>query len=112
MDHIASRASGRADSGVVRARSELRTIPVVSFGLSLSTFFAISFTLCVLGYVLLPELPVAHGVLSILLPGFILLSWPRFFLGLAESLAWGWYIALVFGPLYNYFVARKTLRDN
>jgi 2TM family of unknown function (DUF5676) len=111
MDHIASSTPVRAKSGVRRARSELRTIPVVSFELSLSAFFAISFTLCVLGYLFLPDLPVAHGILMILLPGFILLSWPRFFLGLAESLAWGWYIALVFGLLYNYFVARKALHD-
>lgn len=31
---------------------------------------------------------------------------PSFFLGLAESLAWGWYVALVFAPLYNFFAAR------
>jgi hypothetical protein len=35
-----------------------------------------------------------------------LLSWQTFLLGLAESYAWGWYIALVFGPLYNFFAAR------
>ncbi|MEO6081373.1 MAG: DUF5676 family membrane protein [Steroidobacteraceae bacterium] len=83
-----------------------RTIPVVAFGLGLSVFFAISFTLCVLGFLLFPALPIAHGVLSLLLPGFTLLSWPSYFLGLVESLVYGWYIALVFGPLYNFFVTR------
>jgi hypothetical protein len=81
-------------------------IPVVALGWSLSLSFVISFTLCVLGYILLPSLPVLHGALAIALPGFQLDSWPRFFLGLAESFAWGWYIAVVFGSLYNYFAAR------
>jgi hypothetical protein len=48
-----------------------------------------------------------HSALSIFLPGFKLLTWPDFFLGLVESIGWGWYVALVFGPLYNYFAARK-----
>jgi hypothetical protein len=78
-------------------------IPVVALGMSLSAFLAISFVLCVLGYLLAPSLPVAHAALGIFLPGFTLLTWPSFLLGLVESIAWGWYIALVFGPLYNYF---------
>ncbi len=82
-----------------------RTIPVMALGLSLSVFFALSFTLCVLGFLLIPSLPIAHGVLSLIFPGFTLLSWPSFFLGLVESLVYGWYIALVFGPLYNVFAA-------
>ena len=27
-------------------------------------------------------------------------------LGLIESFAYGWYVALIFGPLYNLFAAR------
>ena len=34
-----------------------------------------------------------------LLPGFTWLTWPSFFLGLVESFAYGWYVALVFGLL-------------
>ena len=83
-------------------------IPVIAFGWSLSLSFAISFVLCVLGYFILPSLPVAHGALAIVLPGFQLESWPRICLGLAESFAWGWYIALIFGPLYNFFAARSS----
>jgi hypothetical protein len=51
---------------------------------------------------------VQHGALAIFLPGFELLSWRSYFLGLAESFAWGWYIALVFGSLYNFFVRRLS----
>jgi hypothetical protein len=64
----------------------------------------VSFVICILGYLLLPGFPVQHGSLSILLPGFELLSWRSFLLGLAESFVWGWYVALVFGSLYNFFV--------
>ncbi len=83
-----------------------RGIPVVVLGLSLSGCLVISYILCVLGYLLFPNLLVQHNALAIFLPGFTLLSWPSYFLGLVESLLWGWYIALVFGTLYNFFVRR------
>ncbi|MFZ5663277.1 MAG: hypothetical protein ACOY9B_11325 [Pseudomonadota bacterium] len=47
-----------------------RPIPPVALGMALSVFFAISFGLCVLGYLLFPELPIVHSALSIFLPGF------------------------------------------
>jgi len=81
-------------------------VPVKALGLGLSLFFVISYVICIIGYVLAPGFPVQHQALSIFLPGFELLSWRSFFLGLAESFIWGWYIALVFGPLYNFFVRR------
>ena len=83
-----------------------RTIPVLALGMGLSLFFAISYVLCVLGYLVLPSLPIAHSALAIFLPGFTLLSWPSFFLGLTESFGYGWYIALVLGPIYNFFATR------
>lgn len=82
------------------------SIPVVALGLALSLFFALSFGLCVLSYLVAPTWPISHAMLGVLLPGFVLLSLPSFILGLLESLAWGWYIALIFGPLYNFFAAR------
>lgn len=83
-----------------------RTIPVLALGMGLSLFLAISYTLCVLGYLFLPSLPIAHSALTIVLPGFTFLSWPSFALGLVETFGYGWYIALVFGSLYNFFAAR------
>ena len=106
MVNIAKSVPGRAEAAERDAQHGFHTIPVVVLGLSLSLFLAISFALCVLGYLLFPSLPKAHGVLSLVLPGFVLLSGPSFFLGLVESAAWGWYIALIFGPLYNYFATR------
>ncbi len=85
-----------------------RRISVFALGMGLSLFLAISYVLCVLGYLLFPGLPIEHSALGIFLPGFALLSLPSFLLGLMESVAWGWYVALVFGPLYNYFVTRAA----
>ena len=81
-------------------------IPIVTLGLSLSLFFVISYVICIAGYLLFPGFPVQHAALSIFLPGFELLSWRSFCLGMAESFIWGWYIAVIFVPLYNFFAAR------
>ena len=82
-------------------------LPVVALGLSLSGFLLVSYLLCVLGFYLERSLgwslPIAHGALAIFLPCFAFDSVSRFVLGVVESLAWGWYIALIFGPLYNFF---------
>ena len=88
-----------------------RRIPIVPFGIALSAFFAISFTICILGYLYgmpggAPIGGVQHEWLAIFLPGFKLLSWSSYFLGLVESVIWGWYIALVFGAIYNFCAAR------
>jgi hypothetical protein len=84
-------------------------ISIVTLGLALSVFFAITYVICIAGYLLLPGLPVQHASLSVFLPGFELLSWRSFFLGLVESFSWGWYIAVVFAPLYNFF-SRRLVR--
>ena len=81
-------------------------IPVLVMGLATSLFLAISFVLCVLGYLLFPSLPIPHGLLSLVLPGFQLLTGRSFCLGLLESFAWGWYISVIFAPLFNYFSLR------
>jgi hypothetical protein len=102
MQSVSSRLRSRPGAG------ERTSIPVITLGLSLSVFFVISYLICILGYLLFPRLPVEHAALSIFLPGFELLSWRSYFLGLVESFVWGWYIALVFGPLYNFFRRRAA----
>jgi hypothetical protein len=82
-------------------------VSVFVMGASLSLFLLISYVLCVLGYLFLPGLPIEHSALSIFLPGFKLLSWNTFCLGAVESFAWGWYVALIFCPLFNFFAARS-----
>ena len=107
MSQVQSMAAAR--TGAQSAAGPARAIPIVTLGLSLSLFFLISYLICVAGYLLFPGFPVQHAALSIFLPGFELLSWRSFCLGMAESFIWGWYIALVFGSLYN-FISRRIER--
>lgn len=81
-------------------------LPVFALGMSLGLFLGITFILCV-GFDLLFPDHAMYRVWQPLLPGFTWLTWPSFFLGLVESVAYGWYVALVFGPLYNFFASRK-----
>jgi len=99
MSQMQSTFAARAPSG----EGEIAFLSIKRLGLSLSTFFAISYVICIMGYLIMPDFPVQHEALSIFLPGFKLLSWQSYFLGLIESFAWGWYIAAVFVPLYNFF---------
>ena len=81
-------------------------IPVVALGMSLGLFFALTFTLCVLFDLWFPALAM-NPVWAPLLPGFAWISWASFLLGLVETFAYGWYIALIFGPLYNFFATKQ-----
>ncbi|MEQ9640554.1 MAG: DUF5676 family membrane protein [Alphaproteobacteria bacterium] len=80
-------------------------LPVMALGMSLGTFFAITFVLCVGFDLLFPEHAMYETWLR-LLPGFTWLTWQSFLLGLVESFAYGWYVALVFAPLFNFFARR------
>jgi len=80
-------------------------LPVGALGTSLSAFLAITYLLCVLYHVVFPNQVVTEMWFA-MFPGFIWLTWQSFVLGLIESIALGWYAALVFGPLYNFFAAR------
>lgn len=81
-------------------------IPVVALGMSLGSFLALTFVLCVLFDLWFPSRAM-NAVWAPMLPGFTWISWSSFGLGLLEAFAYGWYVALVFGPLYNFFAARS-----
>ncbi len=98
-------ASTRDTSGVALPQRAIVRIPVLALGMSLGSFFALTFVLCVLFDLWFPTLAM-NSVWAPLLPGFTWISWPSFFLGLIEAIAYGWYIALIFGPLYNFFAMR------
>lgn len=98
--------SNLAAAGVPPAVQPAPLIPVVALGMSLGGFFVISYLLCIVLYLLFPSWVEGHAMLSLLLPGFKLLNWPSFLLGLVESFGYGWYVALVFGPIYNFFAER------
>lgn len=80
-------------------------LPVLALGASLSAFFAISYVLCVLYHLAFPNQPVTEMWFA-MFPGFTWLTWQSFILGLIEVVVLGWYAALVFGTLYNFFAAR------
>lgn len=87
------------------SRQAGRRLSVTALGMSLGLFIAITFTLCVLFDALFPGWAM-YPVWQPLFPGFAWFTWPSFFLGLAEAFAYGWYVAVIFAPLYNFFAAR------
>lgn len=80
-------------------------ISILVLGSSLSSFFAVTYLLCVVFDLWFPQLAM-NSVWGPLLPGFVWLSWGSFFLGLGEVVFYGWYIAIVFGLFHNLFADR------
>ena len=66
-------------------------------------FLAITFSLCAAFDLLAPRHAMYHTWLG-LLPGLHWLTWESFALGVLESYAYGWFIALIWVPLYNVFL--------
>lgn len=106
MNTITSAPSAKRSGGLAMPMRQAHVIPVLALGMALSLFLAISYVLCIIGYVLWPKVPIEHSALSVFLPGFTLLTWTSFVLGLVASFGWGWYIALIFAPIYNFFASR------
>lgn len=90
--------------GIVSGRTASR-ISLAAFGMSLGLFLVITYLLCVLYGLFVFDEPMRQ-MLTAVLPGFTWLTWASFFLGLIESFAYGWYAAILFVPLYNWFAAR------
>jgi hypothetical protein len=107
MNRITEPSAAGLSSGVPLPGARAPLIAVVPLGMALALFLVISYVACVLLYLILPEAVLNHAMLALFLPGFELLSWRSFFLGLVESFGYGWYVALIFGPLYNVFARRR-----
>ena len=73
---------------------------------SLACFAAISFVLCVIYGLVVPQSLHATAFLEAVLPAFTWLTFWGFWLGLAESFLYGAYAGLVFTPIYNFLVRR------
>ncbi len=99
----------RGQAGVPLPSRATRTTSVLALGMSLSLFLAITYVLCV-GFDLIFPAQAMHANWEHLLPGFVWLTWSSFVVGLIESFVYGWYRALIFGPLYNVFVMRLSAR--
>ena len=87
--------------------SNTQSIRLYPVGMSLGILLALSFALCVAFGLLLPGATMYQAWLP-LLPGVSWISWPSFLLGLVESFAYGWYIAIIFVPAWNFFAPRAT----
>jgi uncharacterized membrane protein YqhA len=85
-------------------------LSLLAVGHASSLFLAITFSLCVAFDLLFPSLAMYQIWLK-LLPGFEWISWRSFLLGLVETYGYGWYLALIWVPLYNLFVSRQSKRQ-
>lgn len=80
-------------------------ISLFAVGHATSIFLAITFAICV-GFDLLFPSHAMYQSWQKLLPGFEWISAKSFTVGLIESYGYGWYVALIWVPLYNFFAAR------
>lgn len=78
----------------------MKGLSIKTVGLSLSTLFAVSYALCLIFDMALPNWAM-YQVWQGLLPGF---SWSAvgFFIGLFWTIIYGFYIAVIFVPVFNY----------
>lgn len=81
-------------------------IRLTAVGHATSLLLAVTFVVCVGFDLLFPEHAMYEAWLK-LLPGFEWLSWGSFFLGLIESYGYGWYFAVIWVPIYNFFAMRQ-----
>jgi hypothetical protein len=72
---------------------------------ALGTFTALSFVLCVLYGLILPQGHMRE-FLELVLPAFRWLTLPGFVLGFVESFLYGAYAGIVYAPLHNFFHRR------
>jgi hypothetical protein len=84
-------------------QNKLRIVPV---GHTLSVFLVITYLLCVIFGLLVPAEFHMYQAWTPLLPGFEWLTWPGFLFGLVDSYVYGWYIAVLFVPLFRFFARR------
>ena len=82
-------------------------IKVVSW--SLGIFMAISFLVCVIYGLIVPQSLRMAGFLEMALPAFKWLTFWGFWLGLIESFLYGAYAGLVFVPIHNLIEQRWGL---
>jgi hypothetical protein len=86
----------------------MRTLHFWPIAWTLAVFASVVFTLDMLFGVLFPNWWVMQKIYEFLLPGFTLLSWGTFVLGLVESFIGGFLTSVIFVPIYNYFISREV----
>ncbi|MES1945341.1 hypothetical protein PC39_14537 [Salinisphaera sp. PC39] len=87
-------------TNATQATDWLRIAPL---GNSLSLLLLISYLLCVGFGLIAPDSMRMYEAWAPLLPGFEWLSFSGFIIGLIEAYLYGWYLAILFVPLYRWF---------
>lgn len=82
-------------------------IPIQALGWSLGLFLAIAYTICVLFDLVFPGQSMT-GLWAPLLPWVEGIGLGSYALGVVETLLYGWFVALIFGPLFNFFAERTA----
>ena len=86
-----------------------RPLSISGLGWSLSITLVVLFVLCMLAALFVP-LRLAHGWVGLLSDAQIDSS--RIWIdGFVWSLVLGWLIALIFGTIYNWIIARRSLQE-
>lgn len=87
----------------------MKGLRIKTVGLSLGTLFAVSYVLCVLFDLVFPGWAM-YQVWQRLLPGF---GWSAigFLIGLVETVLYGFYIAVIYVPVYNYLYRREAAAE-
>lgn len=88
---------------VSRRKKEAKMLNIIVCTATFAAWMGARFTICVLGGVPVPGLPIRHQTLESLLPGFSWISLGSFVLGLAESLFYGVYAVVVLVAVFNFF---------
>ena len=91
-------------TATLRVEAVMINIRVLSW--SLASFSSVSYVVCVLYGLVVPEALHMTGFLEQVLPGFRWLTPAGFVIGLLESFLYGAYAGLVFTPIYNGFRRR------
>ncbi|HLK80753.1 MAG TPA: hypothetical protein VKT99_04555 [Xanthobacteraceae bacterium] len=81
-------------------------LSLAATGFAASGLLGISFVLCTVFDLILPGYQM-HSVWEKLLPGFVWISFGSFVVGFFESIAYGWYFALIWVPIYNVVLFRR-----
>lgn len=88
------------------AANSATPLSIKTAGLSLSAFLLLTYLLCVAFGLIMPAHLHMHEAWAPLLPGFEWLTWTGFVFGAVGAYLYGWYIAIVFVPLWRFFQRR------
>ena len=83
------------------------SLSLVAYGHATSQWLPTTLVACVGSDLVVPQMAMYRSWQA-LLPGFTWISWSSFLLGLVESYGYGWYVALIWVPLYNVLSARAA----